>query len=87
MADLFNIQWNKPSLGRGVPKISFARKLNDWGWVIGSGLYLDDIENNNSVLWKTAAQQIYCGTVNHFQPDIKRGSFFKNGLPPFDRKC
>ncbi|WP_157237809.1 response regulator [Desulfobacter curvatus] len=39
-------QWNKPSLGRGVPKISFARKLNDWGWVIGSGLYLDDIENN-----------------------------------------
>lgn len=39
-------KWNKPSLGRGVPKISFARKINDWGWVIGSGLYLDDIENN-----------------------------------------
>jgi PAS domain S-box-containing protein len=39
-------KWNKPSLGRGVPKISFARKVNDWGWVIGSGLYLDDIENN-----------------------------------------
>ncbi len=38
--------WNKPSLGRGVPKISFARKINDWGWVIGSGLYLDDIEKN-----------------------------------------
>jgi PAS domain S-box-containing protein len=39
-------KWNKPSLGRGVPKISFARKINDWGWIIGSGLYLDDIENN-----------------------------------------
>jgi len=39
-------KWNKPSLGREVPKISFARKINDWGWVIGSGLYLDDIENN-----------------------------------------
>ncbi|MCG8549594.1 MAG: response regulator, partial [Desulfobacterales bacterium] len=39
-------EWNKPSLGRGVPKISFARKIDDWGWVIGSGLYLDDIENN-----------------------------------------
>ena len=37
-------QWNKPSLGRGVPKISFARKIKDWSWVIGSGLYLDDIE-------------------------------------------
>ncbi len=39
-------EWNKPSLGRGAQKISFARKFNDWGWVIGSGLYLDDIENN-----------------------------------------
>lgn len=39
-------KWKKPSLGRGVPKISFARKINDWGWVVGSGLYLDDIENN-----------------------------------------
>ena len=38
--------WNKPSLGLRVPKISFARKINDWGWVIGSGLYLDDIEKN-----------------------------------------
>lgn len=39
-------KWNKPSLGRRVPKISFAQKINAWGWVIGSGLYLDDIENN-----------------------------------------
>ncbi|NWH03667.1 ABC transporter substrate binding protein [Desulfobacter latus] len=37
-------KWNKPSLGRVVSKISFARKINEWGWVIGSGLYLDDIE-------------------------------------------
>ncbi|NDY72727.1 diguanylate cyclase [Desulfobacter hydrogenophilus] len=39
-------KWNKPSLGRVVPKISFVRKINDWGWVIGSGLYLDDVEKN-----------------------------------------
>ncbi len=38
-------KWNKPSLGIAVSKISFSRKINDWGWVIGSGLYLDDIEN------------------------------------------
>ena len=37
-------KWNKPSLGRVVPKISFAQKINEWGWVVGSGLYLDDIE-------------------------------------------
>ena len=38
-------KWNKPSLGTAVPKMSFSRKINDWNWVIGSGLYLDDIEN------------------------------------------
>nr|WP_320016212.1 response regulator [uncultured Desulfobacter sp.] len=37
-------KWNKPSLGREVPKISFTQKINEWGWVVGSGLYLDDIE-------------------------------------------
>ena len=39
-------KWNKPTIGRVVPKISFARKINEWGWVVGSGLYLDDIEKN-----------------------------------------
>ncbi|MFO7913519.1 MAG: response regulator, partial [Desulfotignum sp.] len=37
-------QWNKPGLGRNVPKISFARGVPDWGWVVGTGLYMDDIE-------------------------------------------
>ncbi|MFW6114196.1 MAG: PAS domain-containing protein [bacterium] len=36
--------WHKPSVGHGVEKISYARGLVDWEWVVGSGLYLDDIE-------------------------------------------
>jgi len=37
-------QWNKPSLGRVTPKISFARSVPDWGWVVGTGLYMDGID-------------------------------------------
>ncbi|MFO7903297.1 MAG: PAS domain S-box protein [Planctomycetota bacterium] len=36
--------WNKPSVGHEVEKISYARGVEDWGWVVGAGLYLDDIE-------------------------------------------
>jgi PAS domain S-box-containing protein len=36
--------WNKPSLGQPADKLSFARGVQDWGWVVGAGLYLDDID-------------------------------------------
>ncbi len=36
--------WNKPSLKRPVEKLSYARRVPDWEWVVGSGLYLDDID-------------------------------------------
>jgi PAS domain S-box-containing protein/putative nucleotidyltransferase with HDIG domain len=37
--------WNKPSLEKKVPKLSYADSFEDWRWVIGTGVYLDDIEN------------------------------------------
>jgi PAS domain S-box-containing protein len=37
-------QWNKPSLGRLVGKLSFVRAYPDWNWIVGAGVYLDDIE-------------------------------------------
>ncbi len=36
--------WNKPSLCRPVEKLTYACGVPDWGWVVGSGLYLDDID-------------------------------------------
>ncbi len=36
--------WNKPSGKKSVKKISYARGLADWQWVVGTGVYLDDIE-------------------------------------------
>ena len=37
-------QWEKPSLNAVATKIGYAEMLGDWGWMIGTGAYLDDIE-------------------------------------------
>ena len=41
--------WPKPKAGGDVttelyPKISFVKKFEPWGWVVGSGIYVDDIK-------------------------------------------
>jgi two-component system NarL family sensor kinase len=37
-------QWRKPSSGQMAPKLGYVVMLPQWGWMIGTGLYLDDIE-------------------------------------------
>jgi len=37
-------QWPKPGHQAPQPKISYVKLLPAWGWVIGSGVYVDDIE-------------------------------------------
>jgi methyl-accepting chemotaxis protein len=34
----------KPGTGKALPKASFVRNFAPWGWIAGSGAYLDDIE-------------------------------------------
>lgn len=40
-----NYVWNKPSESKPAPKISFLKGVEDWEWMIGAGLYVDEIEN------------------------------------------
>jgi methyl-accepting chemotaxis protein len=35
--------WPKPGLQKPVEKVSFVAGFKPWGWVIGSGLYMDDL--------------------------------------------
>ena len=35
--------WPKPGFNEPVPKISYVKGFAPWGWVIGSGIYLDDV--------------------------------------------
>ena len=37
-------EWNKPGFDKPVPKISFVKLVPQWGWVIGAGIYLDDVQ-------------------------------------------
>jgi methyl-accepting chemotaxis protein len=36
--------WPKPGQAQAVPKISFVKGFPEWGWIIGSGIYIDDVE-------------------------------------------
>lgn len=36
--------WPKPSSSEDAPKLSYVTLLEPWGWIIGTGIYLDDVE-------------------------------------------
>lgn len=35
--------WQKPSSQREEPKLGYVVKLEKWGWMLGTGIYLDDV--------------------------------------------
>jgi len=35
--------WNKPSTGKLAPKIGHAVMIKPWNWMVGTGLYTDDV--------------------------------------------
>jgi methyl-accepting chemotaxis protein len=38
-----NYMWPKPGSTKPSPKISYVKLFNDWGWVVGTGIYVDDV--------------------------------------------
>lgn len=60
-------RWEKPSTGQEAEKLGYVVSLDRWGWSLGTGLYLDDIEratakirtdtqdNIANTMWKLAA--------------------------------
>jgi diguanylate cyclase (GGDEF)-like protein len=38
--------WPKPGEQRPVPKISYVKLYEPWGWIIGSGIYIDDVSKD-----------------------------------------
>jgi methyl-accepting chemotaxis protein len=50
--------WPRPLAGGGVTdelftKLSYVRKFEPWGWVVGSGIYIDDVDQ----IFASAARQ------------------------------
>ena len=42
-AGFYSYLWPKPGFEQPVPKISFVKGFEPWGWIIGTGIYLDDV--------------------------------------------
>lgn len=36
--------WSKPNADKPVPKMSFVKAVPEWQWVLGTGIYIDDVE-------------------------------------------
>lgn len=52
--------WPKPLAEGGVtetlyPKLSYVKRFDAWGWVIGSGIYIDDLETE---YWRDARMRL-----------------------------
>jgi methyl-accepting chemotaxis protein len=50
--------WSKPKAGGGTTdelfeKLSYVKKFDEWGWVVGSGIYIDDLDQK---FWQLARQ-------------------------------
>lgn len=50
--------WRKPSSGQTAPKLGYVVALPRWNWMVGTGLYLDDIDATMSALDAQAASHI-----------------------------
>ena len=52
-----NYEWPKPKVGGGTTselytKLSYVQKFEPWGWVLGSGIYIDDVTKDvGKVKW------------------------------------
>ena len=52
-AGFVNYLWPMPGRSQPVPKTSYVRDFKPWGWVIGSGIYLADLE---TIFWSSAGR-------------------------------
>jgi methyl-accepting chemotaxis protein len=52
--------WAKPGEKEAVAKISFVQHFAPWGWIVGSGIYVDDLDD---IFWRQAWKAIIVGTL------------------------
>ncbi len=48
-----NYQWAKPGFSQPVDKVSYVKSFPKWNWVIGTGIYLDDVDE---IFWQDVKQ-------------------------------
>ncbi|MBT2324158.1 cache domain-containing protein [Variovorax paradoxus] len=51
-------QWRKPSSAQTAPKLGYVTTLPRWNWMVGTGLYLDDIEATMQALDRQVSSNV-----------------------------
>jgi methyl-accepting chemotaxis protein len=60
-----NYMWPKPGEKDPVAKISYVQNFAPWGWVVGSGIYVDDVQKDvNAVKWMFLALNLLVAVVS-----------------------
>ena len=52
--------WPKPGFEEPVEKVSYVEGFKPWGWVIGTGIYVDDVK---AEFWSNASSQIIIAAI------------------------
>ncbi len=48
-------KWAKPGFNKPVGKVSYIKLFEPWGWVVGTGVYVDNVD---ATFWKEATKSI-----------------------------
>ena len=56
---LVRYQWQKPSSQQIVPKLGYVTLVPGWDWVLGTGLYLDDVQQTLARIDQRAQENIH----------------------------
>jgi methyl-accepting chemotaxis protein len=55
--------WSKPGMTEPVPKLSYVKGYEPWGWIVGTGVYIDDVNaafrHNALILGSVAAGLLF----------------------------
>lgn len=56
--DFLHYQWRKPSNQTKSDKMSYSMYLDDWQWMLGTGVYLDDVNQQLATIQQKIDQHI-----------------------------
>jgi methyl-accepting chemotaxis protein len=49
--------WPKPGINTEQPKFSYVKKFGQWDWIVGTGTYVDDIEDEIKIMEEEAIKE------------------------------
>ncbi|EOX4457273.1 methyl-accepting chemotaxis protein [Vibrio antiquarius] len=50
--------WHKPTIDAQAPKLGYAEYLSKWDWVLGTGVYIDDIDQQVAIHRELKTQEL-----------------------------